>query len=101
MSPRWKHASIDIDRSRIALIGFSAGGHLASLLGLSNNNAVKEFYPNGVKPHFKIKTVLDFYGPSDLLMLASNPDTSINKLNATATRQDLILGISLVLLKRL
>lgn len=75
----YQHAKeYNIDRSRIALIGFSAGGHLASLLGLSNNNDVKEFYYQGVKPHFKINTVLDFYGPSDLLMLANNPDTSVN-----------------------
>lgn len=66
------------DKDRIALIGFSAGGHLASLLGLSNNNAVKEFYPAGGKPNFRIKCVLDFYGPSDFVMLASSPDTSIN-----------------------
>jgi acetyl esterase/lipase len=68
----------NIDRNKIVLIGFSAGGHLASLLGLSNNNNVKDFYAGGIKPHFKIKAVMDFYGPSDLVMLASNPDTSVN-----------------------
>jgi len=67
-----------IDRNRIALIGFSAGGHLASLVGLSNNNAVSEFYPAGAKTNFKIRCVLDFYGPSDFVMLASVPDTTIN-----------------------
>lgn len=73
-------AQYKLDRNRIALIGFSAGGHLASLMALSNNNDVKEFYANGNKPHFKIKCVLDFYGPSDFIMLASNPDTSINNM---------------------
>jgi acetyl esterase/lipase len=67
-----------LDRNRIALIGFSAGGHLASLLALSRNNRVKEFYANGTKNRFKIKCVLDFYGPSDLIAIASSPDTSIN-----------------------
>jgi acetyl esterase/lipase len=67
-----------VDKTRIALIGFSAGGHLASLLALSANNNVSEFYPAGIKTHFKIKCVLDFYGPSDFIMLAGNPDTSIN-----------------------
>ena len=77
----YQHAAqYKLDKDRIALIGFSAGGHLASLMGLSNNNAVKEFYTNGNKPHFKIKCVLDFYGPSDFVMLASNPDTSINNM---------------------
>jgi acetyl esterase/lipase len=67
-----------LDKNRIAVIGFSAGGHLASLMALSNNNNVKEFYPKGKKPDFKIKCALDFYGPSDLIMLATDPDTSIN-----------------------
>ncbi|GAB3566159.1 hypothetical protein GCM10027578_14920 [Spirosoma luteolum] len=45
---------------RIALIGFSAGGHLASLLGLSTNNAVRDFLPGGKPVPFRIKTVIDF-----------------------------------------
>ena len=61
-----------LDKNRFALIGFSAGGHLASLLGLSNNNNVKAFYADGKKPDFKIKLVLDFYGPSDFLTLKGN-----------------------------
>ena len=71
-------AAYKIDRNRIAVIGFSAGGHLASLLGLSNNNAIKDFYTTGTKSSFKIKCVLDFYGPSDFIMIAGNPDTSVN-----------------------
>ena len=67
-----------IDKNNIALIGFSAGGHLASLLGLSNNNDVKDFYPASGKGHFRIKCVFDFYGPSDFIMLADNPDTALN-----------------------
>lgn len=79
----YQHAKeYNINRDHIALIGFSAGGHLASLLGLSNNNDVKGFYPNDMKAHFKIKTVLDFYGPSDFLMLANNPDTTVNGLGS-------------------
>ena len=75
----YQHASeYKLDKNRIALIGFSAGGHLASLMALSNNNDVTEFNPGGNKPHFKIKCVLDFYGPSDFIMLASNPDTTVN-----------------------
>jgi acetyl esterase/lipase len=65
-------AQYNIDESRIALIGFSAGGHLASLIGLSNNNHVKEFYPHKKEPKFKINLVLDFYGPSDFLTLKGN-----------------------------
>jgi len=75
----YKHAGeYHIDKNKIALIGFSAGGHLASLLALSNNNHVKEF--SAVAVDFTIKTCLDFYGPSDFIMLANNPDTAVNNM---------------------
>ncbi len=75
-----------LDKNNIALIGFSAGGHLASLLGLSANNNITAFYPGGKKPSFQIKTVLDFYGPSDFNIFAGTPDTSINnERNPVAT----------------
>ena len=61
-----------LDRNRFALMGFSAGGHLANLLGLSDDNKVKDFYASGERPHFKIKLVLDFYGPSDFFTLKGN-----------------------------
>ncbi|MEO5681773.1 MAG: alpha/beta hydrolase [Chitinophagaceae bacterium] len=67
-----------LDKNRIALIGFSAGGHLASLLGLSHNNNITAFYAAGKKPSFTIRTVLDFYGPSDFGIFAGAPDTSTN-----------------------
>ena len=66
----YQHAKeYNVDTDKIVLAGFSAGGHLASLVGLSVNNKVKSFYPNGQATHFKIKGVLDFYGPSDLMLL--------------------------------
>ncbi len=75
----YEHASqYKIDKTRIVVIGFSSGGHLASLLALSNNNHVKEFYPSGKKINFKIRCAFDFYGPSDLVMLATDPDTLVN-----------------------
>ncbi len=67
-------AKYNLDKSRIAIMGFSAGGHLASLLGLANNNKVSNFYmPNSTKA-FKIKAVVDFYGPSELIMLPNADD---------------------------
>lgn len=69
-------AKYKLDRERVALIGFSAGGHLASLLALSNNNQVKKFYPQIKKLNFRVKLVLDFYGPSNFLSLKgiNDPD---------------------------
>lgn len=75
----YRHADqYGFDKNRIALMGFSAGGHLASLMGLSANNNINDFYAGNSKPGFKIKCVLDYYGPSDLIMISGHPDTSIN-----------------------
>lgn len=78
----YQHAAeYHIDQNNIAVIGFSAGGHLASLLALSNNNKVKDFYPANTDVHFKIKLALDFYGPSDLIVLSGSPDPAVNNLD--------------------
>jgi acetyl esterase/lipase len=54
-------------KDRIAVIGFSAGGHLASLIATSNNNRIKAFYYNKERTQFKIKAAIDFFGPSDFI----------------------------------
>ena len=57
----------NLDKNKIALMGFSAGGHLASLMGTSQNNKVSNFYfPNTYRP-IRYKAVVDFYGPTDLV----------------------------------
>ena len=75
----WLYANAEkyhIDKSKIAVIGFSAGGHLASLLALSNNNKIRQFSAGGKNIPFKIKAVIDFYGPSNFLALI--PKVEIN-----------------------
>ena len=67
-------AKYKVDKSKFVLFGFSAGGHLASLLALSNNNNVTDFYPQNKKTNFKIKGVIDFYGPSDFLAMTASGD---------------------------
>lgn len=63
-----------LDKNRIALMGFSAGGHLASLMGTSQNNKVSGFYfPNTYRP-LRYKAIVDFYGPTDLVLLPGNED---------------------------
>ncbi|GAA4324245.1 alpha/beta hydrolase [Mucilaginibacter gynuensis] len=63
----WKNAAkYNLDVNRFVIGGGSAGGHLASLIGLSYNNKVKGFY-NDINKSSKIRIrgVLDFYGPAD------------------------------------
>lgn len=56
------------DTERFAIMGFSAGGHLASLMGLSKNDAVDAFFMPESNTSFKFKAVVDFYGPSELIL---------------------------------
>jgi acetyl esterase/lipase len=63
-----------VDKNRIALMGFSAGGHLASLQGLSNNNKVDAFFMPNTSKKFKFKAVVDFYGPAELILFPGADD---------------------------
>lgn len=56
------------DKDNFAVMGFSAGGHLASLVGLSKNNDVSTFFMPGTSKAFSFKAVVDFYGPAELIM---------------------------------
>lgn len=63
---RWltdRAATYNIDPSRIALLGGSAGGHLVEYLGYAANTATKE-HPQGPGPN--VKAIIPFYGWSDL-----------------------------------
>jgi len=62
------------DKNRFAVMGFSAGGHLASLVGLSKNNNVKAFFMSGTNTSFNFKAVVDFYGPSELILFPGSND---------------------------
>lgn len=62
-------AKYGYSKNNFFLMGFSAGGHLASLAGLSLNNHVKEFRGGGKISKFKIKGVIDCYGIIDLVSM--------------------------------
>ena len=75
-------ADYGVDSARIALMGFSAGGHLASLVGLARNNAGEGFFARGMDHSFRIRGVVDFYGPANLVMFpgAGDPESPESKL---------------------
>ncbi|HEY5825948.1 MAG TPA: alpha/beta hydrolase [Cyclobacteriaceae bacterium] len=62
------------DKTRFAVMGFSAGGHLASLVGLSKNNNVESFFIPTTSKSFNFKAVVDFYGPAELILFPGNND---------------------------
>jgi acetyl esterase/lipase len=63
-----------LDQKRFAVMGFSSGGHLASLLGLSKNNNVETFFMPGTSRSFSFRAVVDFYGPSELILFPGSDD---------------------------
>jgi acetyl esterase/lipase len=75
---RWlrRHArDYDIDATRIAAMGASAGGHLAALLGTFPDDLPNDGRRPGLPestadtPSARVQAVVDFYGPTDLKML--------------------------------
>jgi acetyl esterase/lipase len=62
------------DRTRFAVMGFSAGGHLASMVGLSKNENVPSFFMPGTSKSFSFRAVVDFYGPAELILFPGNND---------------------------
>jgi acetyl esterase/lipase len=79
-----------LDRHKFGVIGFSAGGHLASLLATSNNKKVKGFYSNKKRPCFKIKAAIDFYGPSDFIARIGSMQLEEGDRKSTSTN---LLGV--------
>ena len=70
---RWLRANaarFHLDPDRIGVFGTSAGGHLGAVLGTSGEEGSLEGLTLG-NPQFssRVKAVIDFYGPTDLLKL--------------------------------
>jgi acetyl esterase/lipase len=86
------------DKNRIAVMGFSAGGHLASLVGLSKNNNVESFFMPGTNKSFSFKAVVDFYGPAELILFPGSNDVKSPESQligaAPLTRPDLAKAAS-------
>lgn len=60
-----------IDPDKFAALGFSAGGHLALLLGLCDKSAGFDVGDN-LSVSGKVQCVIDFFGPTDLALYAKS-----------------------------
>ena len=66
---RWvkSHAKeYNIDPDRVGAVGFSAGGHLAMMLGLTGPADGLEGEGSAGGPDSRVKAVVNFFGPTDL-----------------------------------
>jgi acetyl esterase/lipase len=73
---RWLRAhakKYKIDPNRIGAVGFSAGGHLACLLGVADRRAGLEGKGGNGEQSSRVQAVVSFFGPTDLAALASSP----------------------------
>lgn len=70
---RWLRANAatyHLDPNRIGMFGASAGGHIGSVLGTSGGVTALEGLDHGNAQYSsRVKVVVDFYGPTDLLKI--------------------------------
>ena len=55
-----------VDPDRIGAMGFSAGGHLALMLGVTSPSDGLEGTPAADAPDSRVKAVVNYFGPTDL-----------------------------------
>ena len=62
----------DLNPDKYAALGFSAGGHLAALLGTTDSKAGFDGpeYPDVTS---KVQAVIDFFGPTDMVLYCETP----------------------------
>ena len=66
----------------VVVMGRSAGGHLAGLIGATNHVDDIDFY---AKPRYKVAAVVSFFGPTDLISLGNKPAKKSTNKSTQAT----------------
>lgn len=91
---RWIKANASVyglDPDRIAMCGFSAGGHLAAFLGTTADQPECD---GSIGPHAQLSSrvtcVVDFFGPSDLTL--TSPGFGEARARNPRTPESLLLG---------
>jgi acetyl esterase/lipase len=96
---RWLRANAEkyhIDPERIGVLGYSSGGHLASLLGTTADNAALEGDCGDAGQSSRVEVVVACYSPSDLLALYDSCDKGrlsiVEKAAGKSVLETLICG---------
>lgn len=72
---REQGGALNIDNNRIAAIGYSAGAHLAMLLGSTDAKDGLEGMGGNPTQSSKVNAVVSYFGPVDLSIPASSPES--------------------------
>lgn len=73
----WQNADkYGFDKDRIAIMGRSAGGHLAGLVAMSNHHDVSDFISQAKQPSFDIQALVSFFGVYDFIALNEQKNSS-------------------------
>jgi acetyl esterase/lipase len=92
-------AKYKIDSSRIAVAGSSAGGHLAALVGTSYGiPSLEDTHAISGTASARVQAVVDFYGPTDFLIMDELPDECKEPMIHLDPRspESLLLGCNVV-----
>jgi acetyl esterase/lipase len=97
---RWLRANAaqyNLDVGRFGVWGSSAGGHLAALVGTSNDVAEMEGTVGGnLQASSRVHAVVDWYGPTDLLQmdtqLKAQPNCGTGNHDSPTSPESLLIG---------
>jgi acetyl esterase/lipase len=73
---------LNIDKNRIAVMGTSAGGYLATMAGVTGDTRDFDFGEN-LDQESRVQAVVDFFGPTDLTKTGADYSEDVQRLYAS------------------